>query len=482
MDGDLVHAESIDAAHLFMMSCSSTIDNGTADLPVNVGLGLLDGADSLLGTYRVGFNQPPELLLHHGLLASGYDVSERCYVLNRSSHTNAIMLYPYVAFGRPDARVADPHDPEFEVEWEREEGMMADTLRVELTDVDAYVADFRIPAEQVPDYEDRLYVRNHTDTEDRIYYGVFEEGGSENGDGDEEADADARILVYTGGRMQFDRLELEVSPHPARHVERRTAVESAKNVRRTAEMGFLSSDAAERAGQLDTQIRKLPVKTEDENFDADRHEELEQDLSILHGQVNAIREEILATLRERSDCLHYEYAANAAADDTYRYPHECRMCGERPIFIKQITGWSGDVKRLLASCPRCSFVFDVPASEKTVEPTYPLVRCDLDADGPRHQPVEIEFTNPTDAPMQATFQPLVLHRDNEETDFFQPEERETVLSPGETHTAEFTVDTARLPHNVYFVMGVVVGNLDVYAGYDTPIKGDKGEYYPRHLR
>jgi hypothetical protein len=486
MDGELVHSQSIDADHFFLMSCSSTIDNGTAGLPVNVGLGLLDGADSLIGTYRVGFNQPPELLLHHALLSAGYDVSERCYALNRSATTNGIMLDPYVAFGRPDAGVADPHEPEFEVGIESEpepksnetglddaraaETTLHDDLRVRLTDVDAYVADVRIPEAKVPRYDDRLYVRNLSDTDERIYYGVFEEAG------------DARLLVYTGGRMQFDELELEVSPHPARYVERRTAVASAENVRRTAAMGFLSSDAADRLVQLDTQIRKLPVKVEDENFDADHHADLEQDFSILHGQVNAIREELLATIRDRADFVHFEYAPNAAAADVYRHPHDCRICGERPVFIKQITGWSGESKRLLASCPRCSFVFDVPASEKTVEPSYPKVDCELDADGPRHHPVEIEFTNPTDDPMQATFQPLVLHRDNEANDFFEPEEREVLLLPGETHAAEFTIDTALLPHDMYFVMGVVVGNLDVYAGYDVPLKGEKGEYYPRHLR
>lgn len=481
MDGQLVHAQSIDADHFFLMSCSSTIDNGTAGLPVNVGLGLLDGADSLIGTYRVGFNQPPELLLHHALLSAGYDVSERCYVLNRSARTNAIMRHPYVAFGRPDAKVADPHEPRFEVEIEdapdaeASETAFGDDLRVRLTDVDASVADFRIPEAQVPRHDDptsddRLYVRNHSDAEDRVYYAAFEEDG------------DARVLVYTGTRMAMDELELTVSPYPARHVERRTAVASAENVRRTAAMGFLSSDAEERMDQLDTQIRKLPVKAEDENFDADHHRDLEQDLSILHGQVNAVREELLATIRDRSDFVHFEYAPNAAADDVYRHPHECRICGERPVFVKQITGWSGDAKRLLGSCPRCSFVFDVPASEKTPDPSYPKVDCELDADGPRHQPVQIEFTNPSDDPMQVTFQPLVLHRDNEANDFFEPQERETLLLPGETHTAEFTIDTALLPHDMYFVMGVVVGNLDVYAGYDVPLKGDKGEYYPRHLR
>lgn len=127
-------------------------------------------------------------------------------------------------------------------------------------------------------------------------------------------------------------------------------------------------------------------------------------------------------------------------------------------------------------------MFDVPASGKDPDPTYPLVRGKLDADGPRHQPVEIEFTNDSEAPVQATFQPLLLHVDNDENQFFEPERRDAVLLPGETHTAEFTIDTSLVPDNMHYILGVVLANLDVYAGFETTVVGGEAEYYPRQLR
>ena len=123
-------------------------------------------------------------------------------------------------------------------------------------------------------------------------------------------------------------------------------------------------------------------------------------------------------------------------------------------------------------------MFDVPASGKDPDPTYPLVRGKLDADGPRHQPVEIEFTNDSEAPVQATFQPLLLHVDNDENQFFEPERRDAVLLPGETPTAEFTIDTSLVPDNMHYILGVILANLDVYAGFETTVVGGEAEYYP----
>jgi hypothetical protein len=477
---ELVRAEDIDAEHFFLVSCASTIDNGTGGFPVHAPTGLLDGAESLIGSYRVAMSRPHELLLHHSLLAAGYDVSERCYLLTRHAHLNNIMSLPYISFGRPDARVADPHDPAFDLEIDSESraSLPGEALSVRLTDLDAHVADFRIPESQVPDYDDRLWIRSQTDTDERVYYSAFPEGD------------DVRVLVCTGGRMQFDELELTVDPYPARYLERAMGFDAARNVDRTAEMGFLTTKANEQADQLRNQLRSFPERTVAETYDAGAHEDVESKLGSLHGHVNAIREELLASLRSHSDFLYYIYGRNGVGDDVY--PGEtCTICGERPTFIKQISGWSGhsaipgrsgDAKRLLSSCPQCGHLFDVPATGRDPDPTYPLVRGKLDADGPRHQPVEIEFTNTEDAPVQATFQPLLLHMDNEDNQFFDPERRDAVLLPGETHTAEFTIDTALFPDNMYYILGVVLANLDVYAGFETTVLGGEAEYYPRQLR
>lgn len=461
----LISAESIDAAHVFNMTCSSGIDNGTSRLPANVGLGLLNGAESLVGPYRIAPGMPHEMLLHRSLLAGGYDVTERCYLLCKNSHVNDIMSLPYVPFGRPSARATDVREPNFEVELEAD-----DELRARVTDVDAHVVDFRIPAERVPEYDDRLFVRNETDTDVPVYYTAFEEG-----DG-------ARVVVYTGRRMFYDRLELTVSGHRARHVEREVALDSARNVSETAELGFLTDDAAEQVTHLEERLRKFPNNTADERYDAGAHEDVEQRLSSMFGHLDAIRDDILSSLRSEAEFPVYAYAANAIDDDAYPSERDCTICGDRPVFLKQISGWSGDAKRVYGSCPRCGHVFDVPVDGKDTDPNYPVVRAQLDADGPREQPMEIAFENDTDEPVQATFQPILTHMDHSEFSFFDPQRREAIVLPGESHTAEFTVDTSLIPDNTYYVMGLVVANLDVYVGFDTTVKGAKAAYYPRHLR
>jgi hypothetical protein len=304
---DLVRAEDFDASHFFLVSCASTIDNGTGGLPVHAPTGLLHGAESLIGSYRVAMSRPHELLLHHSLLAAGYDVSERCYLLTRHAHLNNIVSWPYIAFGRPDARVVDPHDSQFEVDVEPEprESIPGDALTVRLTDVDAYVADFRLSAGRVPDYHDRLWVRSRTDTENPVYYSAFEEGD------------DVRVLVCTGGRMRFDELELEVGPYPARYLERAMAFDAARNADRTAEMGFLTTKAKEETDQLRNQLRTFPERTVGEMYDADAYENVEGKLGNLHGHVNGIREELLSSLRSHSDFLYYIYGRNAVGDDVY---------------------------------------------------------------------------------------------------------------------------------------------------------------------
>ncbi|MFB6193675.1 MAG: hypothetical protein ABEI75_01300, partial [Halobaculum sp.] len=112
--GELLPADEIDAAHFFLLSCTHTLPNGAAGLPVYPSLGMLQGADSMIGSYRVSASHPYETLLHHALFRAGYDLVERCYLLLRNDHSNDIMAYPYVPFGRPDAAI-DGHEPTADV-------------------------------------------------------------------------------------------------------------------------------------------------------------------------------------------------------------------------------------------------------------------------------------------------------------------------------------------------------------------------------
>lgn len=463
---NLVDAESIDAAHFFFVSCSSTIDNGTAGLPVHVPLGLLNGADSLLGSYRVTASRPHELLFHQGLLEAGYGLSERAYVLNEHSHRNGICGFPYIGFGRPHTGVDDPHDPAFDVAF--------DTDGVETTvrfgDVDATVLDVTVPDDAVPAHDDGLFVRNRTDADDRVYYSVFDDHG------------DTRLFAYTGGRMRFDELELSLGAGRAMETQRRIAVDAARNVHRTAEMGFLNADAEGHADQLHSQLRKLPERTVAEWFDADFHPEVEQHLSTVHGYVDNIREEILTDRRESGDFIQYAFASNVVETDVYPSEQICTICGDRPTFIKQVTGWSGDAHRLLSQCPRCGFVFNIPADGRDPDPAYPLVTGDLRGDDGGPGSIEITFENTGDEPVQATFAPLVLHVDNVDGGLFDPLRRDAVVAPGETHVAEFVANGDRLPDNMYYVLGLVVANLEVHAGFDAQVLGGAAGYYPRHER
>lgn len=462
---DLVRAESIDAAHVFLLSCSSTVDNATSDLPVLPSLGLLDGADSLIGAYRVAPSWPYELLFHHSLLLSGYDLNERCYLLNKNSHVNGIMGFPYVAYGRPDAAIDEPHAPEFDVEF-RPDG---EDLRIHLSDVDGYVLDFVVPEASVPGYDERLYVRNRSDTDARVYYLAYEHPEG------------VRMLLFSGSHLQSD-LELEVSSDYAQRTKREIVVDSVENVMRTEETGFLDADWMDRVLELRKEMRNLPKQTETERFDADRHASVDSVVDSLYGQVNSLREDLLSGLRERSDYLIWEYAGSMRDEEVYVSEYTCPTCTERPVFIKQVVGWTGTSRRLLSACPRCGYVFDIPVDERDPAPTYPRVETDLGDPSVSEPTLTMAFENPREVPLQATFVPLALHMDNESTSFFDPDRQNALLAPGESHTAEFDVDADAFPDNMYYVLGIVLANMSVYAGYTVAVVGEKGAYYPGHLR
>lgn len=465
LSGTLVPAESIDAAHVSVLSCTTSIHNGSAGLPVHPVMGLLNGAESLIGSYRVATTRAHELLLHHGLLASGYDVAERCHLLNENSNANDLMARPYIAFGRPGAAVDDAHEPQFDVEIRSD-----DAVDVRLTDVDAYVVDLEIPNERLPSDADRLYVRTTTDFDVPLYYAIFEEGDA------------TRLLVYSGGRMQADRIGLEISDWRRHHVEHEIAIDSVNNVPHMKQLGFFDGETTAQVEQLENQMRALVRATRDERFVANLDESIEQRLDSIRGNISHVRDSFVSFLRDNPATPYRIYSGNTVPSETYTLERTCPYCNDGPIFVERSAACVGDGERLLGSCGRCGPIFNAPGSEGEHDLSYPIVRCDLKTDGERRQPVEISFENATDAPMRATFQPVVDDVDNAENAFFEPETEDAVLLPDESHTAEFTIDTNLLSEYRYKIRGQVVGNLDLYTGVNSTILGEEAGYYPPRLR
>ncbi|WP_266081343.1 hypothetical protein [Haladaptatus caseinilyticus] len=462
---DLISAESIDAAHLAILSCSSTLPNATSDLPILPSLGLLDGADSLIGAYRVAPSWPYELLLHHVLLMSGYDLNERCYLLNKNSHVNGIMGYPYLAYGRPDAKIDTPYTPDFDLEYHADVG----ELSIHLSAVDGYVCDFTVPKGSAPAYDERLYVRNEGDTDIPLYYLAFED------------DAVIRVILFSGGKMQTD-LDVAISGDYAHRLKRDVMVDSIRNMTKTEATGFFGTEITDRVSEIRKEARNLPKQTEAERFDANRHGEMGSAVNSVYGQVNSIRESLVSMLRAKGDFPLYNYAGSMRDDEVYASEHTCPICSVRPLFIKQVASWDGENKRLFCACPRCGVVFDVPTTKRDPAPQFPLVETNLGDAGVSDPILTIQFENEEDVPLQATFLPIVIHLDNEENEFFDPGQREVVLAPGESHTAEFDVNADEFPDNMYYIMGVVIANMSIYAGFTTIVIGDRGAYYPGHLR
>ncbi|WP_157971692.1 hypothetical protein [Halorussus litoreus] len=474
LDGQLVPTDAIDAAHLFLLSCTTVIDNGSAGLPVHAAMGLLDGAESMIGSYRVSTSRPHELFFHNSLLQAGYDVTERCYLLNKNAHANGLMFHPYVAFGKPDAAIDDPHEPTFDVEVRAGEQLDSDVrsgddCHVHLTDIDAHVIDFRIPQTNVPTHDDRLYVRTLNDVDEQVYYAAFEQDG------------DLRVLVYTGGRMQLDALELAVSAERIHHVQRQIALDSVTVLPHLDRLGFVDDAMAEQVDQFENQVRSFVKRTKDEKYKTDLDASVQQQLDSIHGHESHVREAFLSLLRENPSTPHRIYSGNVVSEDSYPVRESCPYCSDAPVFVEQLDGWSGMESRLLGSCGNCGPIFNVPANGACSDPTYPVVHCDFSGDE-RTQSVEIAFENDTDTPMRTTFQPVLDHMDNVAEQFFEPEREDVVLSPGESHTAEFVIDTGQIPDYRYKVRGQVVANLDLYTGNTTTVLGDKAGYYPPHLR
>lgn len=335
-------------------------------------------------------------------------------------------------------------------------------------DVDAYVIDHRVPMDALPPTDDRYYVWCETPTAGPMYYVAVPEGDA------------LRVVAFTGERMRFDELELVVSPTPYRHAQRTVAQRAADNVTTLDEVGLLPDDVSEQADALRSDYRGFALKADRGKFEATAHRTIDDRLQGVLGQVNAVEEAVLDGLHEEGVSPFRAYTRESTDGDVYTTDEICPICEERIVFVKQYDNWTGDGARLRGACSKDGLVFEVPAEGRNTSPIHPRVETDLSWDGDRWQPLRMSFQNPTDEPMRATFEPIALHREDET--LFEPLRTTRQLAPGETATAEFEVDTSRLEHNEYFLMGTVAANLDIYVGYHLARLGDRSGYVPPHVR
>lgn len=457
---NLVPAEELSASHLFFASCGSMIDNVTTGIPVHVGLGLIDGAESLIGSYRPGPSLPYEAILHYSLLRAGYDLNERCYVLNKNANTQGIMGYPYVPFGRPRAGVAPSPEPDHTLAT-----VDGNTVRIE--NVDGHVVDVSVPAEHVPGDGDRVYVRNAGErvTETPLYYLAFEERD------------DVRIFLYTGSRMNIDALDLELDTYPADRQRREIANAALENGELYRRMEMLDRTGERQLTNLRKQLHNLQEPTSEEGHQVDAHRTSSDHLDEIFGNVNALEEGLVEDLSDGYP-ERYQYGPRAVDDNVLIADFDCHGCG-RNVFIKQVSLGTAKDTRALGTCANCGYIFDVPTHPGDASPTYPVPTGELWDSDDRYRDLEVQFENPTDDHMQATFLPTLLRVGTEtrlDDDIFEPGTVQVELEPGEETVVEFTIDTKTVKRMQHYLRVTVFGNLMMYTGENVMLVGDKTGY------
>lgn len=457
-DEDLFPAERLDAGHLFVVSCASMIDNGLSGLPVHVGLGLLDGAASLIGSYRPGATLPHESLLHYSLLRAGYDVVERCYLLNRNSHANDVMAYPYVPFGHPDSGL-DGSAAATDAAVERS----TDGLHVTVSPDDAFIVDVTVPLSAFEGEPERAYVRDRTPdaTPGTLYYAAFREGDA------------MRLLLFTGSRLSADELAVTVTETPAADATRRKYRDAYRNAERNVNLGILDGKAQRQTAALRDQIRNLPESVAAERYEADGHERVPELIAEFEGNVDAIHRELVSAALD-GEYFQNAYRSRAIDDDVFAADADCFTCG-RPVLMKQIS--DGDrTHRVMGVCPQHGHVFDVPTTPGETSPNHPVVSGELEATGKRFREFTVAFENQEPHPVDATFAPCLRHEGNATDDgesFFDPATVTTEIGPGERANATFTFDSDLVDDNQHYLLARVVANNAVYSGNAVMLVGDR---------
>lgn len=448
-DARLIHAEDIQASHMFVFACGSLIPEVSPGLPVHVGMGLLSSAETLIGSYRTGPGTVQETFLHYNLVRAGYDMSERCYLLNQNAHATGLKAYPYVGFGRPESTSETAVDQQYDVSIEG-----GDSSRVRITDVDAHIIDVEVPEALAPTTDDRYYVTQTGDSErlNGLYYAAFDEGDS------------VRLILYSEGRIETPEITLELSGTPTRWDDRQIVKTSLERGKHLEKMGMLTERAEQNLEEIERQLRVLPKKTDDEGHDTYASEKIDNRIETLFGHLNVVHEEV-ASIATKGRGISREVGSEPVIQDGYVDDQPCYHCG-RPVYVMQY-GNGEDAQRTMGKCPYCEVVYDTPTTKDDDHfPHHPVLSGDTAPDAGTERSLTLTFENPLEVPMEATFYPAIYPFGDETpngAEPFSPKSVSTRLAPSEEKSVDFTLDVSVLGEYEYTVFGPVIGNLDVYS-------------------
>lgn len=462
LDAEIIHADHLDVAHVFLGSClPSLVPRIRREVPVHVGLSLLENASTLIAAYRQIGIDPTQPLLHANLLKTGYDAGERCYLLLEQAHAIGLSWLPFVLFGTPDCAVVDPEPGTFDARVE--EGR--DSIAVVLSDVETNVVDVTVPADPLAD-ADQLLVKNRTDAfgDEELHYLCFRE------------EDHVRLLVHSWGTLRADSLEVEVLGRNEERAEYERLLSSLENVQALKNYGFGGGGLKNQIDNLRNHLLGFGTRFWDHRFEANAFRETREQLEEIRDHNDKIPETLEEVLLDRHySSLIREYQENIVSAEMWDSDTSSYCCGYR-LFKRKFELYPGGDHRLRAICPGCYCIHDVPVSEDGTY-TYPEIHGDLVFERDATKEVTVRFENPLDVTMDARcFMWLSSVSDEiHGADVFHPAHRTTTLAPGETWTATFDVEPpSLLPQdttvensnfdNDYTFHGYVVGNNEIYAG------------------
>lgn len=453
-DGNVLHADRLDAHHVFVSGCSSPLANNHAGLPVNLGLALLSNAVSLVAPVRPVSVHQYHAALNYALVRAGYTAAERVYVLNRAAAAAGMGLCQYVLFGRPDSAVAPATEGSYDAEVTADD----DGYHVSLADVDAHVVDVSMPAERFTNDQHRFFLRATAtgQVDGPMYYVAFREGD------------DVRVVVCSWGRIETDALAFDL--RPSRVLEESRHVPTLHEAAARVDVGLIGGKAKRQFTDARNRLAGAARHHREEAFDAGAAESTLGRLEEVQSSLHRARESLAEAIVDRpGGLLQAQYSDTMYTKDLALVDNGCPYC-HRDLHVQTATDTFQRVERSLGVCPLHIYVFDAPSGHG--EPRFPTLDWDLSP--LRYGDVGefvVSFTNPRAAATGATIALRSMSPGDEER-IFSPAKRTVELGGHETISEPFELDSTALDPDYttgsrWFEATVVTDDLQVYTGMRT---------------